>query len=107
VWNSNRKTVELLIKMVDVFERSFVRDARSKPKNNKPLRVPAISRAPSGESALPQLAAHGFVNLPAEVITALRASQADGGGDLRWLGTADHGTPDFMHFELKVRPPLF
>jgi hypothetical protein len=54
------------------------------------------------------IAAHGFVNLPAELVAALTAS--DGGG-LNWLGDVGRvgtnwkkepiwGTKDFMHFEL-------
>lgn len=45
------------------------------------------------------IAAHGFVNLPAELIAALAGG--DGAG-LNWLGNVKEGrTKDFMHFELK------
>ncbi|MGH8904993.1 MAG: hypothetical protein ACRD0K_00355 [Egibacteraceae bacterium] len=46
--------------------------------------------------------AGGFIGIPAEVIVALRAAD---GGDLRWLGSSEHATRDFMHFELLKRPP--
>ena len=48
------------------------------------------------------LAAHGFFNLPPELVAALVAT--DGGG-LRWLGSHT-GTKDYMHFELRDEPPL-
>jgi hypothetical protein len=48
------------------------------------------------------LAAHGFFNLPPELVAAL---VADDGGGLRWLGS-HAGTKDYMHFELREKPPL-
>jgi hypothetical protein len=48
------------------------------------------------------LAAHGFFNLPPELVAAL---VADDGGGLRWLGS-HAGTKDYMHFELRDRPQL-
>jgi hypothetical protein len=104
-WSYKRHTVELLIQMANVYDRSFVRDKKGAPKvkDGRPQRIPAEARAPAGEAALPQLAAHGFLNLPAKLVSALRASD---GGDLVWLGTGEH-TRDFMHFELKRVPPLY
>jgi Domain of unknown function (DUF4157) len=98
-----RHTVELLIQMADVYERSFAKEKRGRPKvkAGRPGRVKAEARAPAGEAALPQLVAHGFLNLSSALVSALRAPD---GGDLRWLGASEH-TKDFMHFELKKRPP--
>ena len=93
VWNDKRRTVELLIQMADVYDKSFVKDKKGR---REP--VPADARAAAGEGALPQLVAHGFLNLPEKLVSALRASN---GGDLEWLGTSEH-TKDFMHFELKT-----
>lgn len=45
------------------------------------------------------IAAHGFLNLPAELIAALTGSD---GASLKWLGAIERGTKDFMHFELKT-----
>ncbi len=42
-------------------------------------------------------AKHGFINLPAEVICGLAATD---GGRLRWLGTST-GTKDYMHFDFR------
>jgi hypothetical protein len=104
VWETKHHTVELLIQMVDVYERSFIKDKKgaSVLKGGVPSRILPKARAPEGEAALPQLVAHGFVNLRAKLVSALRAPD---GGDLRWLGASEH-TKDFMHFELKKRPPL-
>lgn len=49
------------------------------------------------------IAAHGFINLKSELITALISS--DGGG-LSWLGAVEKDTKDFMHFELSHPPAL-
>jgi hypothetical protein len=101
-WDYERQTVELLIQMADVFERSFVRLPAGVA---GPLaRVKPEARAPGGAEALPQLAAHGFVDIPATLISALRAVD---GGNLLWLGAGDHVTKDFMHFELKTSPALW
>jgi hypothetical protein len=99
------RAVTLLIQMVDVYQRSFRRDKKGAPviKNGALSRVPPQARAAKGEAALPQLVAHGFVNLPGKLVSALRAPD---GGDLRWLGVMKEHTKDFMHFELKERPPL-
>ena len=101
---TKRHVVELLIQMVEVYERSFIKDKKGTPvrKGGVPSRILPKPRAPAGEAALPQLVAYGFVNLPAKLVSALRAP--DGGG-LRGLGVSEH-TKDFMHFELKNRPPL-
>ena len=82
----------------------FIKDKKgaSVLKGGVPSRILPKARAPEGEAALPQLVAHGFVNLRAKLVSALRAPD---GGDLRWLGASEH-TKDFMHFELKKRPPL-
>jgi hypothetical protein len=111
VFERRRAVVVRLIQMADVYERSFVRDKHGQVKTDKtgqPQRVKADPRAPAGEEALPQLVAHGFASIPIDLISALRAPE---GGDLSWLGTNEHGktgenTRDFMHFELKGRPPL-
>ena len=104
VWETKRHAIVLLIQMVDVYERSFVKDKKGAPvlKGGVPSRILPKARAPEGEAALPQLVARGFVSLPAKLVSALRAPD---GGDLRWLGVSEH-TKDFMHFELKKRPPL-
>jgi hypothetical protein len=101
---TKRHAVELLIQMVDVYERSFAKDKRGALvlKCGAPSRIAPRARALEGAAALPQLVAHGFVNLPAMLVSAL---QAPDGGDLRWLGIGEH-TKDSMHFELKHRPPL-
>lgn len=70
----------------------------------------ALLKARQGESkprvhgTAASIAAFGFINLPAELVTGLIAS--DGGG-LTWLGST-RATKDFMHFELRPedRPPL-
>jgi hypothetical protein len=106
-----RGVVERLIEMADVFERSFARDKKGHVKTAKtgqPQRIKAEPRAQPGEAALPQLVAHGFASIPVELIKALRAPE---GGNLTWLGTSEHSktgehTRDFMHFELKEKPPL-
>jgi hypothetical protein len=104
VYETKRHAVELLIQMLDVYERSFIRDKKGGLvlKGGVPSRILPKARAPEGEAALPQLIARGFVDLPATLVSALRARD---GGDLRWLGVSEH-TKDFMHFELKMRPPL-
>lgn len=50
-------------------------------------------------------AKYGFINLPAEVICGLAATD---GGHLRWLGTST-GTKDYMHFDFREaeHPPRF
>lgn len=50
-------------------------------------------------------ARYGFINLPAEVICGLSASD---GGSLRWLGTSN-STKDYMHFDFRdaEQPPRF
>jgi hypothetical protein len=104
-WNHKRHTVELLIQMADVYERSFAKDKKGRPiiENGRPKRVEATGRAEAGVAALPQLVAHGFLDLPPRLVSALRAP--DGGG-LTWLGTSEHSdTRDFMHFELKGTIP--
>jgi hypothetical protein len=51
------------------------------------------------------IAAHGFMNLNADLVAALAGSE---GGKLNWLGAVDESnTKDFMHFELASRPPLY
>ena len=100
---ARRTGIQLLITMVDVYRRSFV--APRKVRKGKPApaatRVPA-SHSPAPRAVLPQLAVHGFLDLPLDLIVALRHRY---GGDLRWLGSSP--THDFMHFELKSRPALY
>jgi hypothetical protein len=60
-------------------------------------------RADAGRARLDGLRPdHGFFNLPPELVAAL---VADDGGGLRWLGS-HAGTKDYMHFELRDKPPL-
>jgi hypothetical protein len=94
-----RATIELMIQMVNVFDRSVVRDKAGHIKVEKGglARIKPATTLPAGDAALPQIAAHGFVNLPEKVIEALRAKD---GGDLKWLGPST--VHDFMHFELKL-----
>jgi hypothetical protein len=100
---ARRKDIQLLITMADVYRRSFVapRKVRKGQPAPAPTRVPA-SHSPAPGAVLPQLAVHGFLDLPLDLIVALRHRD---GGDLRWLGSS--ATRDFMHFELKVRPALY
>lgn len=56
---------------------------------------PGLKPEVSGNAAT--TAKFGFINLPAEVIAALGASD---GGKLRWLGTATV-TKDYMHFDFR------
>lgn len=56
---------------------------------------PTLKPAVTGTAAT--TARYGFINLPAEVICGLAAT--DGGG-LRWLGTST-GTKDYMHFDFR------
>ena len=62
-----------------------------------------ILPSPDGEGTAETIAAYGFINLPAELIAALTASE---GGDLLWLGSVASGHKDFMHFQLKKKPKL-
>ena len=83
-------TVDLLALMARTFRATFT--ARG--------RVAATARSPSDA----QLAFHGFLSVPPEVVAALSGSDA---GDLRWLGAMRGGTKDYMHFELRERPKLY
>jgi hypothetical protein len=94
----------LLIQMVDVYERSFEPPGRRKKGAAGRRRRPPEPRAATGEAALPQLVAHGFLNIPPKLIQALRALN---GGNLRWLGSREHEPKDFMHFELKEPTKLW
>lgn len=73
------------------------------------MRVFTLAKAPGLKPKITGTAAttarFGFINLPAEVITGLAASD---GGKLRWLGTANV-TKDYMHFDFRdnEHPPLF
>lgn len=62
-------------------------------------RVPPQAGQPSDG----QLAAHGFMSVPPEVVAALSGSDA---ANLKWLGMMG-GTKDYMHFELRDQPPRF
>ncbi|MDD7926953.1 hypothetical protein [Actinomycetospora chibensis] len=101
-----RPVVELLVQMAGVYRRSFL----PQPKLAKAGPVPAPLRvkpsANPGADALQQIAGSGFLNLPRDLVLALRDPA---GGDLKWLGSADHmgDTRDFMHFELKKPPSLY
>jgi hypothetical protein len=63
-------------------------------------RTPAAAVAPSKGA----VAAHGFMNLPPQLVKALSGTDT---GRLVWLGTGS--VHDFMHFELGPGdlPPLF
>ncbi|TCA23611.1 hypothetical protein E0H70_28165 [Rhizobium leguminosarum bv. viciae] len=73
------------------------------------MQVFTMSQKPNLKPAVTGTAAttarHGFINLPAEVICGLAAS--DGGG-LRWLGTSS-STKDYMHFDFRDadQPPRY
>lgn len=73
------------------------------------MNVFTMAHKPNLKAAITGTAAtttkHGFINLPAEVICGLVAT--DGGG-LRWLGTST-STKDYMHFDFREaeHPPRF
>jgi hypothetical protein len=91
-----RSTVDLLAHMARTYKATFVR----KTKKNPTGRVRPEARDPSDA----QLALHGFMSVPPEVVAALSGSDA---GNLRWLGTMSGHTKDYMHFELRHRPKLY
>ncbi|MGW6058054.1 M15 family metallopeptidase [Streptomyces sp. NPDC055189] len=102
VWERRRHIVELLIRMTQVFEETFQHDkaGRRVLRGGKPLRVKPTAVSPK----LGQIALHGFIGIPDRIVAALRAP---GAGDLRWLGSHERATRDFMHFELRRLPPLY
>lgn len=51
-----------------------------------------------------QLAAHGFMSVPPEVVAALGGTD---GADLGWLGTQKGPGKDYMHFELRDEPAKY
>ena len=73
------------------------------------MKVFTMAQKPNLKAAITGTAAttakYGFINLPAELICGLAASD---GGRLRWLGTST-GTKDYMHFDFRddEQPPLF
>ncbi len=83
-------TVDLLALLARTFRATFTAHGRVAP----------TARSPSDA----QLALHGFLSVPPEVVAALAGSDA---GDLRWLGAMRGGTKDYMHFELRDRPRLY
>lgn len=83
-WAKAETAASFLTSMYSLFEKSGGKSGKK------------VSASVTGTPAT--IAAHGFLNLPAELITALTAS--DGAG-LKWLGGLESGTKDFMHFELK------
>jgi hypothetical protein len=93
------KTVRTLILIADTATAVERPDGKPAPpswaggNDAVPLRPPVTAHEPT----LGQLAAHGFMNLPPEVVAALAG--ADGGG-LRWLGGLQGDLKDYMHFEL-------
>jgi hypothetical protein len=87
-----RSTVDLLAYMAKVYTQSFSRKTKSG-------RVAPTPWNPSDA----QLAVHGFMNVPPELVAALSGSDA---GDLKWLGMMSGATKDYMHFELRDRPAL-
>jgi hypothetical protein len=88
-------TVDLLALMARIFRATF--DPTRKDPNR---RVAPTARSPSDA----QLALHGFLSVPPEVVAALSGSDA---ANLRWLGAMAGGTKDYMHFELRKRPALY
>ena len=51
-----------------------------------------------------QLAAHGFMSVPPDVVAALGGKDM---ADLRWLGTQSGAGKDYMHFELRDEPKRY
>lgn len=102
VWERRRTTVELLIRMALAFESTFRHDRKGARvmRAGQPVRVAPTSASPS----LGQIAAHGFLNIPDRIVAALTAPGPRG---LRWLGSHEHATRDFMHFELHDLPDLY
>ncbi len=78
-----------------LLESHYQQDTKAHKKGDK-IEATAIAKAQ-------HIAAHGFINLRPELITALVSS--DGGG-LSWLGAVEKDTKDFMHFELNQPPAL-
>ena len=87
-----QSTVELILGMAEVYEKSFVTTRRGKRE-----RVAGTYAEPS----LSQLAAHGFLSIAPSVIAALVGSD---GGNLRWLGGLQKDLKDYMHFEIEGDP---
>lgn len=85
-------TLELILGMAEVYEKSFVTTRRGKRE-----RVAGTYAEPS----LSQLAAHGFLSIAPSVISALVGSD---GGNLRWLGGLQNDLKDYMHFEIEGDP---
>jgi hypothetical protein len=79
-----------------LLESRYQQDTKAHKKGEK------IEATATGAKAQ-HIAAHGFINLRPELITALVSS--DGGG-LSWLGAVEKDTKDFMHFELSQPPAL-
>jgi Domain of unknown function (DUF4157) len=79
-----------------LLESHYQQDTKAHKKGEK------IEATATGAKAQ-HIAAHGFINLRPELITALVSS--DGGG-LSWLGAVEKDTKDFMHFELSQPPAL-
>jgi hypothetical protein len=91
-----RSTVDLLAYMTRIYKATFAR----KTKRNKTGKVPATAKDPTDA----QLAVHGFMSVPPELVAALTGTDA---GNLRWLGMMSGQTKDYMHFELRHRPKLY
>lgn len=83
-WSDAPKIADFLIKAYGTFRGTTTSGGKKID--------PAVSGTPY------TVAAHGFLNLPAELISALTGSD---GGNLQWLGSVKKGTKDFMHFQLK------
>ncbi|MFE5923675.1 hypothetical protein [Streptomyces sp. NPDC056468] len=101
-WEHRRSTVELLIRMVLTFEATFRHDRTGARvmRDGQPDRVGPTYASPT----LGQIAAHGFLNIPDRIVAALTAPAPRG---LRWLGSHERTTRDFMHFELRELPDLY
>ena len=99
IWDESlvTSTVDLLALMARIFRETFT-PTRKDPNR----RVSPTARSPSDA----QLALHGFLSVPPEMVAALSGSDA---GNLRWLAMMGGraGTKDYMHFELRQRPDLY
>ena len=86
-----RSTVDVLVAMGRWYLAKV--DEKGKPKD------PVAAFPDDG-----QLAAHGFMSVPPDVVAALGGKDM---ADLRWLGTQSGAGKDYMHFELRDEPKRF
>ena len=86
-------TVDVLAAMGRIFEDTF--DPKDPDK-----RVGPISAFPSDA----QLALHGFMSVPPELVAVLSGDKM---GNLKWLGSTAGEIKDYMHFDLRQRPVFY